>query len=44
VFGLTTDNASINKTFVDALRYGLSDGVIISQIPCLAHVVQLSPN
>jgi hypothetical protein len=44
VFGLTTDNASNNKTLFDSLQQGLSDGVIIVRIPCLAHVIQLSLN
>jgi hypothetical protein len=44
VFGLTTDNASNNKTLVDSLNQALSDSVIITQIPCLAHVIQLSLN
>lgn len=44
VFGLTTDNASNNKTLVDSLQQALSDGVIITRIPCLAHVIQLSLN
>jgi hypothetical protein len=39
VFGLTTDNASNNKTLFDSLQQGLSDGVIIVRIPCLAHVI-----
>lgn len=44
LFGLTTDNASNNKTLVDSLQQALSDGVIIVRIPCLAHVIQLSLN
>jgi hypothetical protein len=44
VFGITTDNASNNKTLVDALQRSLSDEVIILRIPCLAHVIQLSLN
>ena len=44
MFGLTTDNASNNKTLVDTLQQGLSDGVIIIRIPCLAHIIQLSLN
>lgn len=44
LFGLTTDNASNNKTLFDSLQQGLSDGVIIVRIPCLAHVIQLSLN
>ncbi|KAJ5152519.1 hypothetical protein N7492_009799 [Penicillium capsulatum] len=44
VFGLTTDNTSSNKTLVDSLQQALSDGVIITRIPCLAHVIQLSLN
>ena len=44
VFGLTTDNASNNKTLVDSLQQALSDNVIIIRIPCLAHVIQLSLN
>jgi hypothetical protein len=43
VFGLTTDNASNNKTLVDSLQQALPDGIIIiTRIPCLAHVIQLS--
>ncbi|KAG0157822.1 hypothetical protein PDIDSM_5332, partial [Penicillium digitatum] len=44
VFGLTTDNASNNKTLATALQQALSDGTIITRIPCLAHVIQLSLN
>lgn len=44
VFGLTTDNASNNKTLAASLQQALSDGVIITRIPCLAHVIQLSLN
>lgn len=44
VFGLTTDNASNNKTMLDSLQQALPDDVIITQIPCLAHVIQLSLN
>ncbi|CEJ62588.1 hypothetical protein PMG11_11085 [Penicillium brasilianum] len=44
VFGLTTDNASNNKTLVDSLQQALSDGVLIIRIPCLAHIIQLSLN
>jgi len=44
VFGLTTDNASNNKTLVDSLQQALSDSTIIIRIPCLAHVIQLSLN
>lgn len=44
VFGITTDNASNNKTLVDSLQQSLSDDVIIPRIPCLAHVIQLSLN
>jgi hypothetical protein len=42
VFGLTTDNASNNKTLVENLQQVLAEGVIIIRIPCLAHVIQLS--
>lgn len=44
VFGLTTDNASNNKTLATALQQALSDDTIITRIPCLAHVIQLSLN
>ncbi|KAJ5364993.1 uncharacterized protein N7496_010706 [Penicillium cataractarum] len=44
VFGLTTDNASNNKTLVDSLQQALSDGVLIIRIPCLVHIIQLSLN
>ncbi|OQD95763.1 hypothetical protein PENVUL_c105G07924 [Penicillium vulpinum] len=44
VFGLTTDNASNNKTLVDSLQQALSSNVHIIRIPCLAHVIQLSLN
>jgi hypothetical protein len=39
VFGITTDNASNNKTLVDSLQRSLSDEVIIPRIPYLAHVI-----
>lgn len=44
IFGLTTDNASNNKTLVDALQQSLSStqDISIIRIPCLAHVIQLS--
>ncbi|KAG0157879.1 hypothetical protein PDIDSM_5391 [Penicillium digitatum] len=38
------DNASNNKTLATALQQALSDGTIITRIPCLAHVIQLSLN
>jgi hypothetical protein len=41
VFGLTTDNASNNKTLVDSLDQVLSSDVTIIRTPCLAHVIQL---
>jgi hypothetical protein len=44
VFGLTTDNASNNKTLVDSLQQVLSNDVNLIQTPCLAHVIQLSLN
>lgn len=44
IFGLTTDNASNNKTLVDSLRQALPNDVNVIQIPCLAHVIQLSLN
>ncbi|KAJ5522962.1 hypothetical protein N7513_012065 [Penicillium frequentans] len=44
VFGLTTDNASNNKTLVDTLQQSLSGDVHVIRIPCLAHVIQLSLN
>ncbi|KAL2694983.1 hypothetical protein AAEP93_002551, partial [Penicillium crustosum] len=44
VFGLTTDNASNNKTLMESLQQVLPDGVIVIRIPCLAHVIQLSLN
>lgn len=44
VFGLTTNNASNNKTLADSLQQALSDGIIIIRIPCLAHIIQLSLN
>jgi hypothetical protein len=44
VFGLTTDNASNNKTLVGSLQQALSSDVHIIRIPCLAHVIQLSLN
>jgi hypothetical protein len=44
VFGLTTDNASNNKTLVDTLQQSLSSDVNVIRIPCLAHVIQLSLN
>jgi hypothetical protein len=46
VFGITTDNASNNKTLVtslqQSLQQALADDVILPRIPCLAHVIQLS--
>lgn len=44
VFGLTTDNASNNKTLAASLQQDLSDDVIITRISCLAYVIQLSLN
>lgn len=42
VFGLTTDNASNNKTLVDSLDQVLSSDVTIIRTPCLAHVIRHS--
>ncbi|KAJ5120790.1 uncharacterized protein N7515_010178 [Penicillium bovifimosum] len=44
VFGLTTDNASNNKTLIDTLQQSLPNDINIIRIPCLAHVIQLSLN
>lgn len=44
VFGLTTNNASNNKTLVDTLQQSLSYNVNVIRIPCLAHMIQLSLN
>lgn len=49
VFGLTTDNASNNKTLVKAIQQSLlqessTGGFNIIRIPYLAHVIQLSLN
>lgn len=44
VFGLTTDNASNNKTLVDSLQQVLPDNMNLIRTPCLAHVIQLSLN
>jgi hypothetical protein len=44
IFGLTTDNASDNKTLVDSLQQALPPEVNIIRTPCLAHVIQLSLN
>ncbi|KAG0153109.1 hypothetical protein PDIDSM_2068 [Penicillium digitatum] len=44
VFGITTDNASNNKTLVDSLLQALSSDIHVIRIPCLAHVIQLSLN
>jgi hypothetical protein len=44
VFGLTTDNASNNKSLADALQQAFPDETHIIRIPCLAHVIQLSLN
>lgn len=44
VFGLTTDNASNNKTLATSLQQALPDEAFITRIPCLAHVIQLSLN
>lgn len=51
IFGLTTDNASNNKTLVDTLQQSLlqqslsnARDINIIRIPCLAHVIQLSLN
>jgi hypothetical protein len=42
VFGLTTDNATNNKSMATSLQQYLADDTIITRIPCLAHVIQLS--
>jgi hypothetical protein len=39
VFGLTTDNASNNKTLVDSLQQVLSNDVNLIQTSCLAYVI-----
>ena len=44
IFGLTTDNASNNKTLADSLQQALPDNVNIIRTPCLAHIIQLSLN
>jgi hypothetical protein len=44
IFGLTTDNASNNKTMVNALQQALPENINIIRTPCLAHVIQLSLN
>lgn len=47
IFGLTTDNASNNKTLVDTLQQSLlqqSSSSGFNVIPCLARVIQLSLN
>jgi hypothetical protein len=44
IFGLTTDNASNNKTLLDSLQQALSNDVNIIRIPCLTYVIQLSLN
>ena len=44
IFGLTTDNTLNNKTLVDLLRQALPNNINILQIPCLAHIIQLSLN
>ncbi|CAG8374928.1 unnamed protein product, partial [Penicillium salamii] len=44
VFGLTIDNALNNKTLTTSLQQALSKDTIITRIPCLAHVIQLSLN
>jgi hypothetical protein len=42
IFGLTTDNASNNRTLADSLQQALPDDVTMIRTPCLAHVIQLS--
>lgn len=44
VFGVTTDNATNNKTMVDAMQQALSSDVTVIRIPCLAYVIQLCLN
>jgi hypothetical protein len=44
VFGVTTDNATNNKTMVDAIQQALSSDITVIRIPCLAHVIQLCLN
>lgn len=44
IFGLTTDNASNNKTLVDSLQQALPQDINVIRTPCLAHVIQLSLN
>ncbi|KAJ5264775.1 hypothetical protein N7505_007568 [Penicillium chrysogenum] len=44
VFGVTTDNATNNKTTVDAIQQALSSDITVIRIPCLAHVIQLCLN
>lgn len=44
IFGLTTDNASNNKTLIDSLQQALPSDVNIIRTPCLAHVIQPSLN
>lgn len=44
VFGITTDNATNNKTLVDTIQQALSSETTVIRIPCLAHVIQLCLN
>lgn len=44
IFGLTTDNASNNRTLVESLQQALPNDITIIRTPCLAHVIQLSLN
>lgn len=44
LLAITTDNASNNKTLVEALQQSISDDTTIIRVPCLAHIIQLCLN
>jgi hypothetical protein len=44
IYGITTDNATNNKTMIEALQQSLPPDITVIRIPCLAHVIQLSLN
>ena len=39
IFGITTDNASNNKTMVDSIQQALPDNINIIRTPCLAYII-----
>jgi hypothetical protein len=44
VFGITTDNATNNKTLVETIQQSLLSDITLIRIPCLAYVIQLCLN